>query len=100
MSKTLIASLSLSCLSVLVTAGINVSIARRYIHANTEARLWFFLTESTFFFQYFVVILGIAALILAQLTKSKSKLRLVAIGLSLISIILVFVGIWRLFVLI
>lgn len=100
MPKSLIVSLSLSCLSVLVTAGISVSIASRYIHANTEARLWFFLTESTFFFQYFVAILGIAALILALLSKSKPTSRLIAVGLSLISIIMVFVPIWRLFVLI
>jgi hypothetical protein len=101
MNKTLLASLILSCLSVILTTWINLSMASRYLHADGKTRALFGIVELSYGFQYGVAIfVGITALILGFVPKGRSRLQMVCVGLALISIIIVFVPVWRLFTLI
>src|SRR5687768_17338629 len=94
-------SILLSILSITITLFINNQIANAYLKSVGKTRALFGLTELRFGYQYFVVIFGIIALIFAILgtkgTSQRSK-KLIAVLLSLLAIIIVFVRIWWLFV--
>jgi hypothetical protein len=98
MNKSFVTSLALSCLSLSLTIWINLSIASRYEQAVGKTRAVFGLTELTYGFQYWTSILGLAALIVGFRVRGNAILRLASILLSLVSIVLVFARIWRLFV--
>lgn len=99
MNKKLLFSLILSGLSLILTFRINISIAQRYLNADGKTRALFGITELFYGYQYWVVILGILALVLSLSSRPKSRLQFVCIFFSILSIILVFVRLWRLFVL-
>ena len=98
MKRPFFLPLLLCCLSVILTVWINLCIAERYLHSYGKTRALFGITELTYDFQYGVAILGITALVLSVLSKTRSRLRLLCIAISLLSIIIVFISLWRLFV--
>jgi hypothetical protein len=98
MNKSLVASLALSCLCLSLTIWVNLSIASRYEQVHGKTRALFGLSELTYGFQYWISILGLAALIVGFRVRGNALLRLACILLSLMSIVLVFARIWRLFV--
>ncbi|RAJ82281.1 hypothetical protein CLV59_104506 [Chitinophaga dinghuensis] len=100
MSRSIQLSFFLSALSIIATTWINIAIAQRYLHADGKTRALFGIIEMTYGFQYGVAIAGIAALLLSLIGKSGSqKLRIAAVVISILSVILVFLRMWRLFVL-
>lgn len=95
-------SIFLSVVSISLTLFINIQIAKEYLRVDRKTQILFGLTEQLQFgYQYYVVIIGTAALILALLslrTAGKKTRTVVAIMLSTVAIALVFMRIWRLFV--
>ena len=91
-------SITLSITSILITIFINFQIAKAYLNSDGKTKALFGLSELLrFSYQYYVVIIGIIALIFALYSLEKSK-KLFSISLSLLAILFVFVRIWRLFV--
>jgi len=98
MNRKLLFSFTLSCISLITTTWINISIAKHYLHADGKTRALFGMNELlSYGYQYLVAILGIAALVLSLTSRPRSPFRLICIALSILSIILVFVRLWRLF---
>lgn len=91
-------SITLSITSILITIFINFQIAKAYLNSDGKTKALFGLSELLRFgYQYYVVIIGIFALIFALLSLEKSK-SFVGIFLSLLAILVVFVKFWRLFI--
>jgi len=86
MNRKLLFSFALSCLSLILTTWINLSIAKHYQRTNGKTRALFGITELTYGFQYWVAIFGIAALVLSLSSRYRSRLRLACIAVSLLSI--------------
>ncbi|WP_133055255.1 hypothetical protein [Niastella koreensis] len=98
MNRKLLFSFTLSCISLIATTWINISIAKRYLHADGKTRALFGMNELlSYGYQYLVAILGITALVLSLTSRPRSRFQLICITLSILSIILVFVRLWRLF---
>lgn len=80
---------------------INYQIAKEFNHVDGKTKALFGIKELLqYSYQYYVVVLGLVALIfslLAKQTETKNH-RKIAIIFSLISIAIVFARIWRLFV--
>lgn len=95
-------SLILSLLSIATTVLINYLIAKEYLRSDGKTQALFGIKELLQFgYQYWVALAGFTALIIAIAGSVKppaSGYKWVAILLSLLSITLVFVRIWRLFV--
>lgn len=95
-------SILLSVVSLSLTLFINSQIANEYLRVDRKTQIWFWITEQTqFVYQYYVALIGIAALVFALLsfrTTSEKSSAVVAFILSAIAIALVFIRIWRLFV--
>src|ERR1700744_6403336 len=99
MNRKLHFSLALSCLSIVTTTWINVSIASHYLSAHGKTQALFGIIELTYWFQYFVSVIGLAALILSVSSRNRSGFRLFCIALSIVALVLVFVRLWKLFIL-
>jgi hypothetical protein len=98
-NKKLLFSLVFSFVSLISTAWINISIARAYLRADGKTRALFGLTELiTYGFKYWVVIPGMIALILSLSSRRRSLFRSFCIAFAIVSIILVFVRLWKLLV--
>ena len=95
-------SILISTISIAITVFINFQIAERYLRAYGKTKALFGITELfQFGYQYYVAILGLISLVLAILSfrkEGKRKQVIVAALLSLISILIVFARIWRLYV--
>jgi hypothetical protein len=99
MNKLIKVSIGLSCLSVLLTFWINGCIANDYIHADGKTRALFGINELlSYGYQYWVVILGLSGLALSLTARRESRFKVFALLFSVLSIVLVFVRLWRLFV--
>lgn len=95
-------SILLSVVSLSLTVFINIQIAKEYLRVDRKTRALFGIKEQfQFTYQYYVVIIGMAALVFALVslrTAGKKTRNVVAIVLSAVAIALVFMRIWRLFV--
>jgi hypothetical protein len=101
-SKYLYYSLLLSLASIITTLCINYQIAKEYLRVDGKTQALFSIKELLQFgYQYWVAIAGLVALILGIIGTVKSTstaFKWAAILLSLLSIALVFVRIWRVFI--
>jgi hypothetical protein len=99
--KTAIISIIVSIFSIIITIFINFKIAMAYLNSDGKTRGLFGIVELLQFgFQHYMAILGVGSLILAFSGKNESKhLKKCAIIFSILAIVVVFVRIWRLFVL-
>jgi hypothetical protein len=95
---TLLFSFVLSCSVIILTIWINLAIAKDYKHADGKTRALFGIIEMTYGFQYWLALPGVIALVLCLFTRDRSPFRLLCITLSIISIIFIFLRIWRIFV--
>lgn len=95
-------SILLSVVSLSLTLFINIRIAKEYLRVDRKTQIWFWMTEQIQFgYQYYVALIGIAAMVFALLslrTANKKTVVIVAVALSVVAIALVFMRIWRLFV--
>ena len=100
-SKLVPLSFSLTLVSVFLTLLINKWIADRYLIADGKTRALFGITELlSFGYQYYVAILGILSVILASSgIYHKQNRAILALLLGAGAILLVFVRIWRLYIL-
>lgn len=93
-------SFALSVCSLIATLLINLRIAERYKIADGKTRALYGINELLQFgYQYYIAFLGFGAVIVALIQVRKdTRKSLWACLLGLISIVLVFARIWRLFV--
>lgn len=95
-----ILSLAISLLSIAVTVFINIKIAHAFIMATGKTKALFGLvSELRFGYKYYVLIPSIVSLIAALLSIIKNSgmvVNILAVALSVISILIVFLNIWRL----
>lgn len=100
--KYLPLSILLSLLSIAVILFINYQITKEYLRVNGKTRALFGIKEILQFgYQYCVAVAGIVALGFAILSPTKefsSTKKWMTILLSILSIALVFLRIWRLFI--
>jgi len=101
-TKLFIASLALSTLTICAILWVNFRIAAAYQQADGKTRAWFGLVEFTrFAHKYYLVIGGLLALIfsiLAYRGSTSKKLALIPIIVSVATIALVFLPIWKIIV--
>ena len=91
----------MSIISIAITLFINHKIAETFLRADGKARAIFLPELLVFGYQYYVVLLGIVALILAIIgvrKNTQTTKKTTAVLLSLLAIMIVFVRIWRLFI--
>lgn len=100
--ECLIFSILLSFISISVTVFINIQIAKEYLRVDGKTKALFGIKELLQFgYQYYVVILGLLSLIFAILSFKSNAQRsrlFAATLLSIFSITIVFLRIWRLFI--
>jgi hypothetical protein len=98
----LVYSIALSMLSIVITIFINIEIANEYSRSHGKTRALFGMNEMLQFgYQYYVALLGATSLILSLLSlrsNVKKEQKYAAIALSLFSLTVVFIRIWRLFI--
>jgi hypothetical protein len=82
---------------MLLTIAINIDIARMWWHTDGKGRALFGLLLLQFGYEYYVVIVGVAALITGFAVRQE-KGRFFCVGLAISAIVLVFLQIWRLFI--
>jgi hypothetical protein len=103
--RYILISIILSLVSVATTLYINVELAVKYTRVDAKTKVMFGMIESLQFgYDYYdyVAIIGLAALIFALLSlknNTKRNRSFIAIVFSLFAIAIVFLRIWRLFVL-
>lgn len=92
-------SFLLTALSFAATFLINIQIAKNYMEVDGKTRALFSLTELlSYDYQYYVVIFGLAALILALFSTAPKNKKLIAAIFAVLAIAFVFARAWRLFI--
>lgn len=95
-------SITLSIICIIAIISINFKIAKHYSLSDEKTKALFGLIElTTFFYQYYLVIPGILSGLLGVLGVKKNEpklLYLVAVSLSLLSIVLIFFRLWKLMI--
>jgi len=95
-------SLILSGLCIAIIIKINTDIAQRYLQSDSKTKALFWITETlVFYYQYYFVGLSLIALILAIIGTKKKENRLenrLAYIFGLLSLIILFVRVWRLMI--
>ena len=82
-----------------MTITINIQIASEYLRVDGKTKALFGLIETLqFSYQYYVCILGIAAMIFAVKAKNRTVSKTMILLFAISSIILVFARLWRLLV--
>jgi hypothetical protein len=101
-NKFSVTSVTLILFSLIYILIINYKIAEIYLHAGGKTRAFFWITETiTFSYKYYLIIpalLGIALAIFAIRKKEIRSLALFSIVSGMITIILVFSPVWKLFI--
>jgi len=101
-NKFSILSIILSITCVIAVIIVNLKIANQYLLSDGKTKALFGLKElTTFFYQYYFVILGIISLIFGLIGIKKKELKslyIIALSLSVLSIIFVFIRLWRLMI--
>jgi hypothetical protein len=99
LSKT---SIFLSFINILIVLNINHDIALRYLSSDGKTRALFGITEIlSFSYQYYLVILSVLSIVITFISirkKEKKRTIILAISLSILSIVLIFSRIWRLMI--
>ena len=100
--KYFVISIALSLASMVITFMINIQMARQYLRSVGKTRALFGVNELLQFgYQYYVVLLGVVSLVLALLGGRgilQKRKFLIAVVLSLLSIAMVFLRIWRILI--
>ena len=92
-------SIIISVVSIIITTAINIKIANDYLRVDGKTKALFGVKEVfQFSYQYYVSILGVAALIFAIIANVKFSSKSINILFAVGSIVLVFVRIWRIFI--
>lgn len=95
-------SIFVSLISISVTTFINYQIAKEYLRVDGKTRMLFGIKEILQFpYQYYAVVFGLTALILAILSREENNQKIkyyTAFFLSLSAILIIFLRIWRLFI--
>jgi hypothetical membrane protein len=98
-NKSIYISIIISVVSIIITTAINIRIANEYLRVDGKTKALFGLKEILqFSYQYYVCILGVAAMIFAVLAKTKAVSKTMTLLLAISTIVLVFVRFWRLLV--
>ena len=101
-NKFSVLSIILSITCVIAIIIVNLKIANLYLLSDGKTKDLFGLKElTTFFYQYYFVILGIISLIFGLIGIKKKELKalyIIALSLSVMSIIFVFIRLWRLMI--
>ena len=98
-NKFIYISIIISIISIVITTAVNIRIANEYLRVDGKTKALFGLKEIfQFSYQYYVCILGVAAIIFAVLAKTKTVSKTRTLLLAISTIILVFVRFWRLLV--
>jgi hypothetical protein len=98
-NKFIYISIIISIIPIVITTAINIRIANEYLRVDGKTKALFGLKEIfQFSYQYYVCILGVAAIIFAVLAKTKTVSKTMTLLLAISTIILVFVRFWRLLV--
>jgi len=98
-NKSIYISIIISIISIIITTAINIRIANEYLRVDGKTKALFGLKEILqFSYQYYVCILGVAAMIFAVLAKTKTVSKTMTLLLAISTIVLVFVRFWRLLV--
>ena len=101
-NKILMVSILISLMSIGVTIFINIDISKEYVRVDGKTRALFGIKELyQYGYQYYVAGLGITSLIFLIFSRGGNfqpyKMK-IAIILSILSLIIVFARIWRLFI--
>ena len=92
-------SISLSLICILVIAWINLKIANRYLLADGKTQALFGIVETLSFpYKYWFIGLSIGSIITSLLGKRRNegqKISIISLSLSLISLTIIFMPIWR-----
>lgn len=101
-NKFSVLSIILSIACVIAVIIVNLKIANQYLLSDGKTKALFGLIElTTFFYQYYFVALGIISLIFGLIAIKKKELKLLyqtALFLSILSIISVFIKLWKLMI--
>ena len=93
-------SILLSLISITLTVLINFQIAKEYLRVDGKTQALFVIKEMyQFSYQYYVGAIGLLSACLAIMGKSTdTSKKYIAIALSLIALLIVFLRVWRIFV--
>ena len=98
-NKSLYISIIISLISIIITIVINIRIANEYLRVDGKTKALFGLKEILqFSYQYYVCILGVAAMIFAVKANNIIVSKTMTLLLAISSIVLVFIRLWRLLV--
>jgi len=98
-NKSIYISIIISIISIIITTAINIQIANEYLRVDGKTKALFGLKEIfQFSYQYYVCILGVAAMIFALKANNRTVSKTMTLLLSISTIVLVFVRFWRLLV--
>ena len=98
-NKSLYISIIISLISLIITIVINIRIANEYLRVDGKTKALFGLKEILqFSYQYYVCILGVAAMIFAVNANNRTVSKTMTLLLAISSIVLVFIRFWRLLV--
>lgn len=101
-NKFSVLSIILSIACVIAVIIVNLKIANQYLLSDGKTKAMFGLIEITaFLYQYYFVALGIISLIFGLIAIKKKELKLLyqtALFLSILSIISVFIKLWKLMI--
>ena len=96
-----IVSITISIICIIVIVKINYIIALVYKLADGKAQALFGIVEISYFYKYYYLLLGFMSFSFALLANRKHEMKTlsqIAFGLSIISIIIIFVRLWKLMV--
>ena len=95
-----IISILLSLICILIITWINIKIANRYLSADGKTQALFGIVETlSFAYKYWFIGLSIGSIITSILGKRKKEgknIFIISLTLSLISLMMIFIPIWRL----
>ena len=98
-NKSIYISIIISIISIIITTAINIQIANEYIQVDGKTKALFGIKEMVqFSYQYYVCILGVAAIIFAVIANNNAVSKTITLLLALSTIVLVFLRLWRLLV--
>ena len=98
-NKSIYISIIISIISIVITTAINIQIANEYFRVDGKTKALFGVKEIfQFSYQYYVCILGLAAMIFAVIANSKTVSKTMTLLLAINTIVFVFVRFWKLLV--
>ena len=98
-NKLIYISIIISIISIIITTAINIRIANEYLRVDGKTKALFGLKEIfQFSYQYYVCLLGLAAMIFAMKANNRKVSKIMTLLLAISTIVLVFVRFWRLLV--